>query len=452
MTESEKNPAVVLDAQPSPTTLEVAQEPASRETGAQVHLQAQRGLAVVIPSKTDAYLGQLLVSMENSEPGSTAGVIVGDNGLSDEFKQQWPQVTFISIPQPFVFAKAINIMVALAMTGHRVGDNDEPDIFVLNDDTEIKTVHWRAILRAMLDEHRADGYGMIACQIDGGVGNDEQSLEKNGQYDLGQIVDSEKNICFVAVLIPAAAWQKIGPLDETFVGYGFDDDDYNRRCKAAGFKCGVAGGVVVQHGRDGLAHSSSYAKYLGHAEWNRQFEFNARMFKKKYGEAVANRLCLNIGCGDHPRQSELLDKWFNMDIQAFPGVQIVRDLKRGIPMPDETFDHVLMDNVLEHFESDDVVFIINEIDRVLKIGGTAEIIVPHAMHGQGAYQDPTHKSYFVPRSVLYWNQELSSRGGEFVGITANLMPFPDTEKGVQVFGNDIECFIRFILKKKARVR
>ena len=393
----------------------------------------------VIPSCTDQFLSELLVSMENSEPGSTHFVIVGDNGLSDEFKQQWPSVRFIEIKKPFIFAKAINAMVAVA--------DPTADIFILNDDTEIRTIHWRTMLQRGLALHRGE-WGMLSVQIDGGVGNPE--LELRGMNP-DQVTACEKSIMFVAVAIPREVWTAVGQLDETFVGYGFDDDDYTRRTKAAGFKCGVMGGTIVSHGKGGFKHSSSYARLLGQAEWNRVYEFNARMFAKKYGTmAVANRLCLNLGCGDSPRHSEMLDKWINLDIQDLPGVDIVRDLRRGIPMPDESYDNVLCDNVLEHFDSEDVIFLINEIDRVLKIGGTAEIVVPHCLIGQGAYQDPTHKSFFVPRSVIYWNQSMSTRGGKFVGITANLLPYPDIERGVQTFGDpsSTEVFLRFILRKQ----
>jgi len=450
MTTPTRGPAVIIDGTggaPSLTgigeELGSSQEPKESPDRPHQAPSLSSGLVLspvetLIPSCTDQFLGPLLVSMENSEPGSTQFVIVGDNGLSQACRDAWPNVRFIEIKKPFVFAKAINTMAALA--------DPAADLFILNDDTEIKTIHWRTILQMSIARHREAKWGMLSVQIDGGVGNEEQKVRG---LNPDEIVESTKTICFVAVAVPREVWNLVGQLDETFVGYGYDDDDYNRRVKAVGYKCGVMGGTVVKHGAGGFPHSSSYARIHGHAEWNRIYEFNARMFAKKYGtQAVQNRLCLNLGCGNKPRFSELLDKWINLDNQAFPGVDIVRDLKRGIPMPDESFDHVLCDNVLEHFDSDDVVFIINEIDRVLKIGGTAEIIVPHALIGQGAYQDPTHKSYFVPRSVLYWNQEMSAYGGQFVGITANLLPFPDIEKGVQTFGNDTEAFLRFILKKK----
>ena len=152
--------------------------------------------------------------------------------------------------------------------------------------------------------------------------------------------------------------------------------------------------------------------------------------------------CLNIGCGDKPCISFPEFAWTNLDIIPRPLCQVVRDVRRGLPFQDGSFEFVYMDNVLEHFSSEDAVFLINEVDRVLVEGGEAEIIVPHA-HSQGAFQDPTHRSFWVPRSVIYWCQGRSKYGGRFVGITAHLV-----EMSTEIFGNmDTEAFIRFKVQK-----
>lgn len=157
--------------------------------------------------------------------------------------------------------------------------------------------------------------------------------------------------------------------------------------------------------------------------------------------AIAPRACgLNIGCGSRPKASEPSIAWTNMDQAAGPGVDVVRDIRRGFPFSDNTFDTILMDNVLEHFVSDDVIFLLNEIHRVAKPGARVTIIVPHAQ-SQGAVQDPTHKSLFVPRSALYWNQHDTRFGGIRVGISANLR-----SKAVTVTGDmGTEAFITFEL-------
>jgi len=154
--------------------------------------------------------------------------------------------------------------------------------------------------------------------------------------------------------------------------------------------------------------------------------------------------CLNIGCGDKPKGSSAEEKWINLDWKEGPGVDVVRDIRRGLPFSNNLFNFILLDNVLEHFSSKDAIFIINEIDRVLQVEGIAEIIVPHAK-SQGAFQDPTHKSFWVPRSVIYWCQGRSRYGGKFVGITANLI-----ELETNFYGNkETEEFIKFKVQKKS---
>ena len=70
--------------------------------------------------------------------------------------------------------------------------------------------------------------------------------------------------------------------------------------------------------------------------------------------------------------------------------------------------------------------------------------MPHA-NSQGAWQDPTHKSAFVPRSVLYWSQKRTPYGGKFVGITANLVEIKTVVTGKM----ETEAFVRFEVRKES---
>jgi predicted SAM-dependent methyltransferase len=158
---------------------------------------------------------------------------------------------------------------------------------------------------------------------------------------------------------------------------------------------------------------------------------------------------LNLGCGTKIIRPPIhgFDEWVNLDHRDLPGVDCVHDIRGTppIPYPDKTFDYVLVDNVIEHFISEHVIAIINDIDRVLIDGGFVDVIVPHAL-SQGAYQDPTHKSFWVPRSFMYWNQEETPAGGLTVGITANLI-----HKSIDVHGDmQTEAFITATLWKKPR--
>lgn len=147
---------------------------------------------------------------------------------------------------------------------------------------------------------------------------------------------------------------------------------------------------------------------------------------------------LNLGCGH-----QILDGWINLDRSDF-GQQVVRDVTRGLPFSDGTFDEILADNLLEHIPpGDDSVFVMNEIYRVCKPGAKVTVIVPHAF-SQGAHQDPTHCNYFVPRSALYWNQDLPWPA--MYGSTCDF----DVSK-IEVYGDqEKELFIRFELTARAK--
>lgn len=156
-------------------------------------------------------------------------------------------------------------------------------------------------------------------------------------------------------------------------------------------------------------------------------------------------LGLNVGCGDkHIR--ELGWEWINADIRKDVGADVICDLTKFWPWSDNYFDRVIADNVLEHFYSEEAIHVINEIGRVLKPGGDAIIIVPHK-DSQGAAQDPTHKSLWVPRSALYWSSRYTKHGGRAVGITAELI----MRREPIVYGDmTTEAFIRFEVYKDAR--
>lgn len=157
------------------------------------------------------------------------------------------------------------------------------------------------------------------------------------------------------------------------------------------------------------------------------------------------KLALNLGCGTKlkvPGQDGF-DDWVNADVSPGPGIHVVRDFRRGLPFADEHFDHVFADNVLEHFASDDVIQLVNELDRVIKVGGTLRVIVPH-FQSQGACQDPTHKSLWAPRTFLYLNQVDTPYGGRSIGVTANFVPI----EGPTVHGDmETEAFIAVLLRK-----
>lgn len=121
---------------------------------------------------------------------------------------------------------------------------------------------------------------------------------------------------------------------------------------------------------------------------------------------------VNIGCGKlHKPKSE---GWTNIDI--IPPADIVCDVTLGIPLESDSVDELEADNIFEHFDNDEFQVVMNECWRIIKPGGTMTMKVPDALRWpDGAFGDPTHKRFFVPRSFLYFteSQQWKTYGQEY---------------------------------------
>lgn len=102
---------------------------------------------------------------------------------------------------------------------------------------------------------------------------------------------------------------------------------------------------------------------------------------------------VDLGCG--PRKPE---GYFGIDRYPWPGVDQIADLSQGIPLPDRSVDEIRAHDVLEHLP--DKILTMNEIWRVLVPDGIADVFVP-STDGRGAFQDPTHMSYWNQNSFWY---------------------------------------------------
>jgi SAM-dependent methyltransferase len=126
-------------------------------------------------------------------------------------------------------------------------------------------------------------------------------------------------------------------------------------------------------------------------------------------------LRLNLGCCDAP-----LDGYLNVDLIAGPGVEVV-DLREPWPWADGSVAHARAWDVIEHLP--DKIFTMNELWRILAPGGTAEIALP-TTDGPGAFQDPTHVSFWNRRSFLYYEAGniYRDRFARHYGIRAKFRP------------------------------
>ena len=80
----------------------------------------------------------------------------------------------------------------------------------------------------------------------------------------------------------------------------------------------------------------------------------------------------------------------------------VADLNDGIPLPDNSVYVLNAHHILEHLK--DPIKSMREIHRVLCHGGWAFIEVP-STEGKGAFQDPTHITFWNDNSFLYYTDK-----------------------------------------------
>jgi SAM-dependent methyltransferase len=106
-----------------------------------------------------------------------------------------------------------------------------------------------------------------------------------------------------------------------------------------------------------------------------------------------SRVILDIGCG----QKKALNS-IGVDLKKTKVADIIADVCH-LPFKDESVDEVLSFQVLEHV--DNLVKAMEELYRVLKIGGKVKISVPH-VKGLDAFRDPTHRNFFTIASMDYF--------------------------------------------------
>ena len=95
-----------------------------------------------------------------------------------------------------------------------------------------------------------------------------------------------------------------------------------------------------------------------------------------------------LGAGKHHMAG-----WLHLDRHPYPGIDIVCDITKGIPLSDNSVSHVYSQDFMEHLPPEYKVFVINEIWRVLKPGGLMEHFIPNA-GSRNDFGSPTHLSHW----------------------------------------------------------
>ena len=86
----------------------------------------------------------------------------------------------------------------------------------------------------------------------------------------------------ICVFIPRGTLETVGLLDDRFIGYGCDDDDYCLRVRKAGLKIGIFDGCFVDH-------STLKSTYRGRVLAG-NYQPNLKVFAEKWGALEGARV------------------------------------------------------------------------------------------------------------------------------------------------------------------
>jgi GT2 family glycosyltransferase/2-polyprenyl-3-methyl-5-hydroxy-6-metoxy-1,4-benzoquinol methylase len=251
-------------------------------------------------------------------------IIVVDNGSHDGALEwleiAYPTVRRLQIDQPASLAHGLNAGAALA----------SPDsyLLLLNPDLRLEPDAVAQMVRvAQSDPMCAAVAAKLrlswATPFLNGIGNQVRSFSFGtdnaiGHLDLGQFDAWHElpSACFAAALLTPAAWQAVGPVDESFAMY-YEDVEWCYRARLLGFKVLAAPQAVIDHAFGGVigpagekipagASEGLTPHKLAHAVYGRQ-RFITKLLKPRYLEFLSSYLHEDWAAYRNYRQAGVLD-------------------------------------------------------------------------------------------------------------------------------------------------
>lgn len=244
--------------------------------------------SVVVLTYNNVLLNRLCVgSILRDTDWPNLELIVVDNASTDgtrellrEFAERDARVRLVLNDENLGFSGGNNAGAAQARGEY---------LCLLNNDTVV-TGAW---LSTLVGHLRANGHLGLVGPVTNAIGNEAQIGV--GYHDLAELPPWARAWCaahrdelvdismlaFFCVAMRRGVWASVGPLDDRFGKGMFEDDDYNRRVRAAGLQVKLA--------RDAFVHHWQKASFrlLGEAEYQRVYHENRRKFRLKWNEAGA---------------------------------------------------------------------------------------------------------------------------------------------------------------------
>jgi predicted SAM-dependent methyltransferase len=112
---------------------------------------------------------------------------------------------------------------------------------------------------------------------------------------------------------------------------------------------------------------------------------------------------LHWGCGSTP-----VPGWINSDRRNLPGVDVVCDIRGGLPLESDSIDYAVSVHALQEVPYPDLTPVLQELRRVLKQDGFLRLVLPDRDKGIQAYLRNDRDYFLIP------DEEIESIGGKFI--------------------------------------
>ncbi|MBI4640107.1 MAG: methyltransferase domain-containing protein [Candidatus Tectomicrobia bacterium] len=113
---------------------------------------------------------------------------------------------------------------------------------------------------------------------------------------------------------------------------------------------------------------------------------------------------LNWGCGPDPASG-----WINSDRRKDdPRVEICCDIREGLPLEDESIDYISSMHALNEVPYPELIVVLRELLRILKVGGVLRLGLPDLDKGIKAYLRGDRDYFLIP------DEDMKSLGGKFI--------------------------------------
>lgn len=112
---------------------------------------------------------------------------------------------------------------------------------------------------------------------------------------------------------------------------------------------------------------------------------------------------LNWGCGGSAEPG-----WINSDQGDYPGVDIVCDIRDGLPLESDSIDYVVSIHALPEVPYAELVPVLQELRRVLKPDGVLRLALPDLEKGFEAYRRGDGDYFLIP------DEDMESIGGKLI--------------------------------------